>query len=117
MSQTNSFTTANRVAGPVISRLGVIPITIVFSAETYATASGGIAVDLTTELALCGVAHADCLSGFVGNTITGHLCVWTKSATSGQFTVKIWNGTTQLADGSTSVTLNVLVPFSAGAKS
>lgn len=77
--------------------------------SAYATASGGLAVDLTTLLSGTnslvgaqppGIAVADLLGGFGFSTL-GHVCVLTPvAATAGTFTMRMWNGTTEISDAS-----------------
>jgi hypothetical protein len=115
MAQANTYSFAHRVAGTKILHPGVLPITVTLTADTYATASGGVTVDISTQIAENDVANADVFDKFSGYTDTGHLAVFTKTATAGEYTVRLWNGTTEASDGATTAVIRALVPFSPGA--
>lgn len=89
--------------GPKVN-VSMIPISIVFTAETYATATGGLALDLETFLATHGIAWADVVGG-IGITTLGWLAKFIKGAAAADFTVELWNGITEAADGATTATV------------
>lgn len=103
----------NGIAGLNFPRAAGIFIVTVTVSDTYASSSGGITVDLTTPLTLAptGVAFANLGPYAWGQTSTGYAALATKTATSGQYTVSLWNGTTQFSNGAISGTLYLFIPI------
>lgn len=111
----------------------LLPISVVLSSTTYATASGGITVDFSgiirqptnTLSSIQGYYGAgtseggstrfklewtDVIDQAFGTYSGGDTVVPTKSATYGQFTVRLFNGETETADGAKTGTLKLFVP-------
>lgn len=107
-----TYEVASHRVAPV-NLLRAFTVTVGVSSEAYATPTG-ITIDIATRLAALGIAHADVLF-VVGRSALGHLAAVTKSATNGQFTVRLWNGTTEIDDGSITQTLTLHVFAAAGA--
>lgn len=114
MANTIAISQTHRVT-PKHAHVGMVLLSVV-STETYSAAGGGFTLDLSTILSQLGIAFADVLrlSGF---TATGHQVAATKTATAGQFTVRLWNGTSQIADGAINQTLDLAMFFTQGAVS
>lgn len=103
----------NGVAGLNFPRsAGLFTVTVTVS-DTYASSSGGITVDLTSVLALApgGIAFANCGPYAMGMTTLGWSALATKTSTSGQYTVSLWNGTTQFSNGAITATLYLFIPL------
>jgi hypothetical protein len=113
MANTITVTPQHHVTGGRINQVGLLPLSIL-TTETYATASGGITVDLGPTLDLYEIQHADVILVFGVSTV-GHAAVVTKTATDGEYTVKLWNGTTEASDGALNNTLKLYALFSPGA--
>lgn len=108
-----------------------IPFTVALSAETYATASGGISVDLSTPIALLGAGTAQPLSvndvvaatgTYISSTLTGNnvVCTVVKSSgiPTGAITVRLLNAeSAETADGAKTGTLTLYVLFGQGSRS
>src|SRR5690242_699080 len=110
-------------AGPAF-----LPFKVVLSSTTYATASAGITVDVSGILAsrnvsttnakgyygagtsqagstLMSVDWTDVLDAAFGTYSGGDSVIPTKTSTYGQFTVRLFNGETETADGAKTGTL------------
>lgn len=103
----------NGVAGLTFPRAAGLFVVTVTVSDTYASSSGGITVDLTTPLTLAptGIVFANCGPYGWGQTSTGYAALATKTSTSGQYTVSLWNGTTQFSNGGISATLYLFIPI------
>jgi hypothetical protein len=113
MANTLAISQTHRVT-PKHAHIGMVVISVV-STETYATATGGFTVDLAVPLAALGIAFADVISVSGEPTLTGHMPVAIKQATASQFKIRLWNGSTEIADGALTQTLILRVFFSQGA--
>ncbi len=112
MANTIAIVQTHRVS-PKHAHVGLVQLSVV-STETYSAAGGGITIDISPQLTLLGIAWADVVR-LSGLTAAGHVVAGTKTATSGQLTAKLWNGTTQIADGAINQTIDLAVWFSQGA--
>lgn len=109
-----AVTTSNTGRSGVFITPSVIPITLTASSTTYTSASGGLPFDLfavlqqAAPLELGSLNYKDIVD-FVGTSTTGHMAntfaVGTVTSTTCPCTIKLWNGTTELSDGATSVTV------------
>lgn len=131
----------SRAIGSTACGPSLIPFKVVFSSTTYATASGGIAIDLTGILAVRSVSTSSA-PGYYGAAATpagstqialdwtdvidpgsfgtysgGDTVIPTKGATFGQYTVRLFNGETETGDGAKTGTLVLWVPVMLGAHS
>lgn len=90
---------------------GLFTVTVTID-DTYATPAG-FTLDLSTVLATApaGIAFANCAPFAFGITSAGWKALATKTATSGQYTVTLWNGTTEFSDGAVTGTLYLFVPL------
>jgi hypothetical protein len=93
----------------------VIPITLTAVATTYATATGGLPFDLFTFLSstvapFAGAINPKDIIGFFGVSTLGWVCgsfaVGTTTSSTTPCTVRLWNGTTEAADGATTATIS-----------
>ena len=92
---------------------GLMLVTVTVS-DTYASASGGITVDLATVMTNppTGITYANNCAPFAfGFTTLGYTAIATKTGTASTYTVKLWNGTTQFSDGAITATLYLFVPL------
>jgi hypothetical protein len=112
MANTIAVSQAHPVT-PKHAHVGVVLLSVV-TTETYATPTG-FTVDFSTILTDLGIAFSDVL--FIqGTTLTGHTITPIKTATAGQFTVRLWNGATEIANGALTQTLSVQMFYAQGAK-
>lgn len=102
MANTVTFSPEHAIAGGYHRQVGMIPLSIV-TTETYATPTG-FTVDLSTQYTMAGISHTNAIR-LNGRAASGHLAVATKSATSGQWTIRLWNGATEISDGALTQTL------------
>jgi DNA-binding transcriptional regulator LsrR (DeoR family) len=100
---------------PKHAHVGLVQLSIV-STETYATATGGFTADLAVPLLALGIKHADVLA-IIGGTATGHRVDATRQATAAQWKFRLWNGSTEIADGALTQTLTLNVFFHQGSPS
>lgn len=101
---------------PKAAHVGMVRVSV-SSTDAYAAASGGFTIDFSTILTSLGIQPSDLLSvDGNGTTATGHVVTAVRSATAGQWTVRLWNGTAQIADGAMTQTLPIRLWFSQGAK-
>jgi hypothetical protein len=112
MPNTIAIAQVHRVT-PKYAHVGVVPVSVL-STETYSAAGGGFTIDFSSFLTQLAINFADVVA-IIGDTATGHQVQGTKSATTGQFTVRLWNGTAQIVDGAMNQTLNLLLLYSQGA--
>lgn len=101
--------------GPIVKIAGFVPFEVV-TTETYATATGGFGVDFTDFLTLLKIADIDILF-IIGMGILGHSAIFTKTGSGDAWTVKLWNGATEIADGALTQTIRGAIFFSPGASS
>lgn len=102
---------------PFVRSPGLIHLTFTCGA-TYATATGGLAVDLTSLVSATApilglnpptLTAGDLIGGFGFSTL-GHVCVLTPvAATPGTYTMRMWNGTTEIADGAKTNVIDLYV--------
>lgn len=120
----NAFTYAPVPTGsqlPIVRSVGMIPFSMAGGA-TYATATGGLpvsAAELADVIAGAGIESQVKVGDIIairGNTTLGHLGVWTKQSDN-SWKVKLWNGTTEIADGAYSGTIKGEIIFSPGSPS
>ncbi len=96
---------------------GMAVVTVTTGGASYATASGGLVIDLTTLLTAgatglpVGLNFAGMPAFGIGASALGHLAVFTKTSTSGQFTMRLWNGTTEIGDGAVTQTVTAIFFF------
>lgn len=104
-------TDGGRVTGGKFNTVGLIQFSIA-TTETYATPTG-ITVDFATPLASFSPAvnYKDVI-GVIGWLTTGHLGVWTKTGTAATFTVRFWNGATEISDGALNHTIKCFLLLS-----
>jgi hypothetical protein len=116
MANTLALAGTHRIS-PKTAIVGVAPFSVV-STDTYATASGGISVDISTILTALSIQFSDvlCLLS-IGTTLTGHVPTAIKTTTAGTFTIRLWNGTSQIADGAITQTMQFLLVYSPGSAS
>jgi hypothetical protein len=105
--------------GRVAAFLGVsvIPVTITASSTPYATATGGLPFDLYQALKTSGPfsfpINPKDIIGFIGTARTGYVCqgfaVGTVTSNSVPCTVHLFAGTTELADGNVTQTVDGFV--------
>lgn len=114
MALTTTFT--NPKGGQVALRnTGSIFITIATGGATYATASGGVAVDLTATLATAssgGIAVGDIID-IVGLANLGYSAVFTFSSAS-TYNMRLYNGITEIADGAITQTVKAIIFLAGG---
>lgn len=114
MANTIALAGTHRIS-PKTAHAGLVQLSVV-STDTYATPTG-ITVDFSTILSDLKIQFADVL-GFIGQpTLTGHMPVGIKTSTSGQFTVRLWNGATEIANGALTQTLTLWMVYSQGSAS
>ena len=120
-----------------LQAVAIIPFSVAFSSTTYATASGGITIDLT-GLIRTATNTLSSISGYYGaaaseNQSTRYQLEWaevigafgyysggdtvipTKTTTYGQFTVRLFNGESETGDGAKTGTLTFFVLALVGA--
>ncbi len=100
---------------PKHDHVGLFRVAVAFSSETYATPTG-VTIDISSVMALMGIAHKNIVA-VTGTGAGGQLANFTKTATTGTFTVRLWNGTTEIADGAISPTVTMNVFYNAGSPS
>ena len=98
---------------PKHAHIGLVKASVV-TTETYATPTGFTVNILADVLTPLGIAFADVIA-IIGTTATGHTGNFTKTATNGAFTVRLWNGATEIADGALTQTVTMLVFYNQGA--
>lgn len=103
----------NAAGGPAALRnLGCIPIIISTGGATYATASGGLVVDLTSILAnasLNGIPYADVIGVYAGLSTDGYTCPFTLVAITTNTMRMYLSAGTEIADGAVTKTINALI--------
>jgi hypothetical protein len=87
----------------------------VVTTETYATATGGFALDISTQLTARKIQWADCL-WFVGSYL-GYVAYFTKGATAGNLTIRLYATASEIGDGALNGTLQFIMFFTPGAAS
>lgn len=100
---------------PKHANVGLFLLSIV-STETYATATGGFTADLAAPLLLLGIKHTDVLA-ILGSTATGHRVTATIQATAAQWKFRLFNGSTEIADGALTQTLTLVCFYNQGSPS
>lgn len=115
MANTISVAQSHRIS-PKAAQVGLVLLSVV-STDTYTTASGGITVDFSTVLTDLKIQFADVLALVGTPTLTGHTPVAIKTTTSGQFTVRLWNGATEITNGALTQTMQLLMFYSQGSAS
>lgn len=111
MANTIAISQTHRVT-PKHAHVGLVLLSVV-STETYATPTG-VSIDFSAQLTALGIAFADVLA-VIGTTAAGHTVNATKTATAGTFTVRLWDGATEIGDGAINQTLTLLMFYSQGA--
>lgn len=99
---------------PKHAHIGLVKASVV-STETYATPTGVTVNILADVLTPLGIAFDDVIAILGQPTLTGHMPVFIKTATAGAFTVRLWNGATEIADGALTQTLTMLILYNQGA--
>lgn len=122
---------------PYPARAGIVPITAVLSTTAYATATGGVLIDISAIITqFAGSASSTqpvpqqpfaffwtdvvgALGQWVNGSLLGGPIIPTKTTTSGQFTVRIFNGTNgaEIADGNLTGTMTLFVIIDVGSRS
>ena len=98
---------------PKHGHIGLVKASVV-STETYATPTG-VTINLLTDiLTPLGIAHADVVH-ISGMSATGYIGHFTKTATNGAFTLRLFNGITEIADGAINQTVTLLIWYNQGA--
>lgn len=98
-----------RYASPMLN-LAFVPVTITGVATVYATATGGLPLDLFAFLASIGPMEAPVnyrdIVGFIGTTnlgyVAGQFALGTPTSTTLPVTVRLWNGATESAEAANS---------------
>lgn len=120
----NTFTTSPVPIGsqmPILRQIGAVPFQLV-TTNTYATATGGIAVtttDLNTLLQAYGiemqVKPSDIIAVFADANAAGagYHSVWVKQSDF-SYKVRLFNGIAEIADGAVNVTVVGLMFFTPG---
>lgn len=118
-------------------RAGILPVTVTLSATAYATASGGVLVDISALITqFAGSASStqpvpqqanaffwtDVIGGwgiYVDATPLGKPIAVTKTSTSGQFTVRVFGGVAgaEVADSNLTATITLWVLLDPGSRS
>lgn len=98
---------------PKHAHVGLVMLSVV-TTETYATPAG-FSVDFSTILTQLGIRFADVLD-ISGTTLTGHTVTPIKTSTAGTFTIRLWNGATEIANGALTQTLRLRMYYSQGAR-
>lgn len=120
----NTFTPAANPSGtvlPVIRMVGMIPFSLA-STETYATATSGFPITVAhleaflDDFGLGLQVKASDIIGIIGATTLGHMAKAYRQ-TDGSWKVELWNGTTEIADGALTHTIDGFLLFSAGSPS
>lgn len=105
--------------------LSAIPLTITLTATTYATATGGAPFDLFSVLANAGpqpINYKDVIgflplfatSGTAAGYMPTGLVVGTVTSTTVPATIRLMNGTAEVADGAVSAVLTGLLLIARG---
>lgn len=105
----------------------IVPFSIAFTAETYATASGGITVDLSTLIGLQGTGTSQqlCVNDIVhsfgfysgGDTVVPATPTKSSGIPTGAINIRLFNGETETADAAKTGTLTLFVLFGQGSRS
>ena len=105
---------------PFQRHVGSVPFSLLLGA-TYATATGGVPVTAAEVEALLddygpenSIRNEDVVF-MIGATTLGHTAIFNKQA-DGSWLIKLWNGTTEIADGALTNTIKGIMFFSAGAQ-
>lgn len=114
MANTIAVSQAHRIS-PKTAHVGVVLLSVV-STDTYATPTG-ITIDFSTILTDLKIQFADVLFFLAPPTLTGHTPSLTKTTTSGQFTARLWNGATEIANGALTQTMQLVMFYSQGSAS
>lgn len=114
MANTISVAQSHRIS-PKAAQVGAVLLSVV-STDTYATPTG-ITVDFSTVLADLKIMFADVLFILGQPTLTGHTPVAIKTSTSGQFTIRLWNGATEIGNGALTQTMTLILFYSQGSAS
>lgn len=104
---------------PKHAHIGLVRISVV-STDTYSAAGGGFTVDLASTLSGLGIAIADVVAITGSPTLTGHMPnvpAQPPLSSAGVATIRLWNGTAQIADGALTQTVIFNVWFNQGATS
>jgi len=120
MALSTSFT--NPIGGQLALRnVGAIFITVTTGGATYATATGGVAVDLATILAAASTngipTGTNPILAIYGRSADGYTATFTYSATT------VWNmrlytsGASEIADGAVTKTVEAIIFLAGGALS
>jgi hypothetical protein len=99
-----------------------IPVSIDANGATYAASTGGLPFDIYTLIQLASPFSAPInyqdIIGFVGITRAGYtpgqFAVGTVTSTTIPCTIKLWNGTTQFADGACTQILDGFIVIQRG---
>jgi hypothetical protein len=103
-----------------VNTAAVIKATITATATVYATATGGLPIDLYAILTACSnpaypINAKDVLEVTGTSTLGWKAANWvagTQTATTAPGTVRLWNGITEAADGATTASIPVLIYLS-----
>lgn len=115
MANTIAVDQSHRVS-PKAAHVGLVRISVV-STETYATGSGGFTIDLAATLAALGISPLDILTVTGPPTLTGHVPSVTSVSAAGVATLRLWNGTAEIANGALTQTVRLNIFYSQGAAS
>jgi hypothetical protein len=98
---------------PKHAHVGLVLLSVV-TTETYTTPAG-FSVDFSAILTALGIDFDDVLT-ITGTSLTGHTVTPIKTATAGTFTLRLWNGATEIANGALTQTLSLMMFYSQGAR-
>ena len=94
-------------------QIGLVVATLT-TTETYATPTG-ISVDFTALWTQLGIRDTDVVR-VNGRATTGHLAVTTKTGSGDIWTMRLWNGATEIADGALNHTVQLEIFYHPGQK-
>ena len=100
----NTFDILGNAGVNFLRSAGVIHVTLTCG-DTYATATGGLPVDLRTAVLPFinaqngGMPAASVVAGFGSSTLGWRADLTPVAATPGTFKMRLWNGITEKADG------------------
>ena len=119
MSQALTFT--NPKVGVAVRGVGLVLVTNTLATEAYATASGGMTVDLSTILGNAtgrgSIAVTDILD-VTGNTSDGYTVVFTIGSTLANGTMRLYtSGGSEISDGNLTKTVRLRIWLAGGSLS
>ncbi len=103
-----------------VNTVAIIKAVVTATATVYATATGGLPIDLYAILTACSnpaypfnakdvleVRGVSTLGWVAANWVAG-----TQTATTAPGTIKLWNGITEAADGATTASIPIMIYLS-----